>query len=193
LSAGHSDATYDHMLEGMQAGILHATHFFNAMRRLHHRDPGVVGAIMIHPNVTCEIVADGFHVHPAIIKLLIQNKPVDNIVLVTDALCPTGQTSGTLRANGEDVYLREGIFRRKVDDVIAGSSLTMIRGVQNLCDFGVKLDDALRMASGNPARILNRQREIGSLIPGRDADIVVFDDHFHIVMTLVKGRVNGID
>ena len=89
LAAGHSNATYDDMMEAVQAGILHSTHFFNAMRRLHHRDPGVVGAIMIYPNIACEIIADGYHLHAAIVKLLRRVKPVHKIVLVTDCLRPT--------------------------------------------------------------------------------------------------------
>ncbi|MDA0748518.1 MAG: N-acetylglucosamine-6-phosphate deacetylase [bacterium] len=186
LSAGHSDAAYENMLEGMQAGILHATHFFNAMRRLHHRDPGVVGAILIHRDVTCEIIADGIHVHPAILQLLMREKPINNIVLVTDALRPTGQTEGILMANREEVYL-DGVFRRKSDDVMAGSALTMIRGVQNLAQWGTSLEDALRMAACNPARVLGLQHQKGFLLPGQDANVVVFNNHFDIQMTMVKG------
>lgn len=188
-SAGHSNATYDNMLEGMQAGILHSTHFFNAMRRIHHRDPGVVGAIMIHPNVSCEVIADGFHVHKAILDLLLQVKPVHKVVLVTDALRPTGQKKGKLVANNEEVYLEDGLFKRKSDGTIAGSALTMIRGVQTLFEMGIPLKDALRMASANPATVLSRQGQTGSLIPGKDADIVVFDDEFNVMMTIVKGDI----
>lgn len=188
LSAGHSDASYENMLEGMQVGILHSTHFFNAMRGLHHRDPGVAGAIMIHPDISCEVIADGFHVHPAILSHLLRVKPLDNIVLVTDSLRPTGQIEGRLEANQEEVYLKDDVFYRKTDDVIAGSSLTMIKGVQNLVSFGVPLEDALRMAAANPARVLNQQTEIGSLIPGRKADLVVFDNDFEVRMTMVGGE-----
>ena len=190
LSAGHSNATYNNMLEGMQVGILHSTHFFNAMRRLHHRDPGVVGAIMIHPNVSCEIIADGYHVHPAIIKLLRRVKPISKIILVTDSLKPTKQTSGKLIANGEEVYIEDGLFKRKSDDTIAGSSLTMIEGVKNLVEnMNVPIDDALRMASCNPATVISKQAKIGYLLPGRDADVTVFDKNFNVEMTIVKGKI----
>ncbi|MBP7462440.1 MAG: N-acetylglucosamine-6-phosphate deacetylase, partial [Candidatus Delongbacteria bacterium] len=101
LSAGHTNASYENMLEGFQAGITHTTHFFNAMRRQHHRDPGVVGAVLIHPEVSCEVICDGFHLHPAILKLLMRVKPIDRIVMVTDSLKPTGQKSGPLLANNE--------------------------------------------------------------------------------------------
>lgn len=188
-SAGHSNATYENMLEGMQAGILHSTHFFNAMRRLHHRDPGVVGAIMIHPNVSCEIIADGYHVHKAILDLLLKVKPVHKVVLVTDALRPTGQKTGVLMANNEEVICEDGLFKRKSDGFIAGSALTMIKGVQNLHQMGIPMHDAIRMASSNPVTVISRQIETGTLIPGKDADVVVFDDDFNVMMTFVKGEL----
>lgn len=189
LSAGHSNATYENMVEGMQAGILHSTHFFNAMRRLHHRDPGVVGGIMIHPNVSCEVIADGHHVHPAIIKLLLRVKPIHKIVMVTDALRPTCQTTGKLMANGEEVYYSGGLFRKKVDDTIAGSSLTMIKGVKYLNSIGVSLEDSLRMAACNPATVVSRQFDKGYIIPGKTADITVFDKDFNVKMVLINGKI----
>lgn len=189
LSAGHSNATYEQMLEGMQAGIVHSTHFFNAMRRLHHRDPGVVGSILIHPEVSCEIIADGYHLHPAILKLLMRVKPINKIVLVTDALKPTEQYEGTLYANNEEVYFEDGVFRTKNDGTIAGSSLTMIRGVKKLSKLGIHLEDAVKMANNNPAILLNIQKNVGSLIPGKDADVVVFDHDFNVMISIIKGEV----
>lgn len=190
LAAGHSNATYEDMMEAVKAGILHSTHFFNAMRRLHHRDPGVVGAIMIYPNIACEVIADGYHVHPAIVKLLQRVKPIHKIVLITDALKPTGQISGKLIANNEEVYCKDGLFVRKEDETIAGSALTMIKGVRNLVEImGIPMDDALRMASCNPATIISRQIETGYIMPGRDADIVVFDEDYKIKLTMVRGEI----
>ncbi len=188
LSAGHTNATYENMLEGMEAGILHSTHFFNAMRRLHHRDPGCIGAILIHPEISCEIIADGHHVHPALIKLLYRDKPVDKIILVTDSLGPTEQESGEMRANGERVYLKEGVFHREKDGVIAGSSLTMIGGIANLCSWGIPLKDALSMATANPARLLDRE-DRGFIIPGKRADLVAFDGDFRVNLTLAGGEI----
>jgi len=189
LSAGHTNAAYGHMLEGMQAGILHSTHFFNAMRPLHHRDPGCVGAILIHPEISCEIIADGHHVHPALIKLLYRNKPVDKIVLVTDSLGPTMQKGGVMRANREEVYFKDGVFYKKKDDVIAGSSLTMMKGIENLVLWGIPLVDAIMMATANPARVLGIDRDRGLLIPGHSADITVFDQNFRTTLTIVRGRI----
>jgi N-acetylglucosamine-6-phosphate deacetylase len=187
LQAGHTDATYENMVEGMQAGILHSTHFFNAMSRLHHRDPGAVGAILIHPELSCEIIADGYHVHPELVKLLVRDKPTSRIVLVTDALKPTAQKQGPLFANNEEVELRDGFFKRKKDDVIAGSSLTMLAGVKNLADWGIPLENVVEMASLNPARILNMGMR-GQLTPGYHADLSIFDKDFTLKACLVEGR-----
>jgi N-acetylglucosamine-6-phosphate deacetylase len=187
LQAGHTDATYENMLEGMQAGILHSTHFFNAMSRLHHRDPGAVGAIMIHSELSCEIIADGKHVHPGLIKLLMRDKPVNKVVLVTDSLKPTEQQNCPLFANREEVYLEDGLFLRKSDDVIAGSSLTMIRGLSNLVKFGVPLENAIEMASSNPSRIIGLGKR-GLIVPGYEADLVVFDESFRVLASMSGGR-----
>ncbi|HOX47928.1 MAG TPA: N-acetylglucosamine-6-phosphate deacetylase [Spirochaetia bacterium] len=187
LQAGHTDATYENMLEGMQAGILHSTHFFNAMSRLHHRDPGAVGAIMIHSELSCEIIADGKHVHPDLIRLLMRDKPSSKVVLVTDSLKPTEQRNCPLFANREEVELSDGLFHRKSDGVIAGSSLTMMRGVSNLASWGVPLENAVEMAASNPARILSLGKR-GLVVPGYEADLVVFDKDYRVLASLVGGR-----
>jgi N-acetylglucosamine-6-phosphate deacetylase len=186
LQAGHTDAKYENMVEGMQAGILHSTHLFNAMSKLDHRNPNAVGAILIHPEMSCEIIADGYHVHPDLFKLLLRDKSIDKIILVTDSLKPTGQQEGPFFANGEEVIFKDGVFHRKADGVIAGSGLTMIRGVQNLEASGFSLEDAVRAASFNPAQVM-RYRGKGSLIPGNDADLVVFDRNFNILAVTVEG------
>jgi N-acetylglucosamine-6-phosphate deacetylase len=188
LQAGHTDARYENMVEGMQVGILHSTHLFNAMSRLDHRNPNAVGAILIHPEMSCEIIADGYHVHPDLMKLIKRDKPIDKIVLVTDALKPTEQQEGPFFANGEEVILREGVFHRKMDDVIAGSSLTMIRGVQNLVEYGFSIEEAVKTAGTNPAQVMRFNRK-GTIIPGNDADLVVFDSQFTILATVVGGAL----
>ena len=188
LQAGHTDAKYENMVEGMQAGILHSTHLFNAMSRLDHRNPNAVGAILIHPEMSCEIIADGFHVHPDLFKLLLRDKPIDKIVLVTDGLKPTDQTEGPLFANHEEVCLHDGAFHRVSDDVIAGSGLTMIRGIQNLVASGFSLEDAVKAASFNPAQVMRYTRQ-GAIIPGRFADLTVFDHAYAIRLVMVGGKI----
>jgi N-acetylglucosamine-6-phosphate deacetylase len=189
LQAGHTDATYDNMFEGMQAGILHSTHLFNAMSRLDHRNPNAVGAILIHPEMSCEIIADGFHVHPDLIKLLLRDKPIDKIVLVTDGLKPTEQSHGPFLANNEEVCFHDGAFHRAADDVIAGSGLTMIRGIQNLVTDGFSLEDAVKAASFNPAQVMRYTRQ-GAIIPGRLADIAVFDRNFNVRLVMIGGKIS---
>jgi N-acetylglucosamine-6-phosphate deacetylase len=188
LQAGHTNAQYENMVEGMQAGILHSTHLFNAMSRLDHRNPNAIGAILIHPEMSCEIIADGYHVHPDLYKLLLRDKPVDKIVLVTDALKPTEQEEGPFFANGEEVVFRDGIFHRKIDDVIAGSSLTLIRGIQNLVKYGFSIEDAVKTAAFNPANVMRYQKK-GAIIPGYDADLTVFDEDFNIRAVMIGGRM----
>jgi N-acetylglucosamine-6-phosphate deacetylase len=192
LQAGHTDANYENMVEGMQAGILHSTHLFNAMSKLDQRNPNAVGAILIHPEMSCEIIADGRHVHPDLYKLLLRDKPVDKIILVSDALKPTEQKEGPFFANGEEVVFHDGVFHRKIDDVIAGSSLTLIQGIENLTKFGFSLEDAVKTATFNPAGVMRYQRK-GVIVPGHDADLTVFDRDYHIRAVLIGGRVTKND
>ena len=188
LQAGHTNANYGNMVEGMQAGILHCTHLFNAMSKMESRNPNAVGAILTHPEMSCEIIADGFHIHPDLYKLLLRNKPMDKIVLITDALKPTMQANGPFFANGDEMVFHDGVFHRKSDDVIVGSALTMIRGVKNLVNYGFSLEDAVKTATHNPAEIM-KYRNKGSIIPGRDADLVVFDRGFRILAVVAGGVV----
>lgn len=189
LSAGHTDATYENMMEGMQAGIMHSTHFFNAMRPLKHRDPGCVGAILLNNSLSCEVIADGFHVHPAIIKFLVKEKPVERIILVTDSLRPTNQKEGRLFANNEEVFLGEtGVFQRISDGVIAGSSATLDACVRNMIKWGISPSDAVKMATVNPARLLKIDSERGVLMPGAFADLNILSEKFEVLETYVEGK-----
>ncbi|NCB00941.1 MAG: N-acetylglucosamine-6-phosphate deacetylase [Spirochaetia bacterium] len=190
LLAGHTNATYENIIEGMQVGILHSTHFFNAMSRLHHRNPGTVGAIMIEEDMQCEIIGDGVHVHPELVKLLLKEKSVRNVVLVTDSLKPTKQESGELIANGEPAVLdADGAFHRKDDpETMLGSALTMLQGVKNLVSWEVPIESAVQMASANPARIYDIEMK-GKLIPGYLADIVVFDEDINLKGLFIRGNL----
>jgi len=183
LQAGHTNATYDQMIEGMQAGIFHSTHMFNAMRAMHHREPGVVGAILTHPEMSCELIADGFHVNPHLFKLLTRCKLISQIVLVSDSL----KYAKTDIPDGLDLYF-DKCFRRKSDNVIMGSGSTVIEGFQNLIKHGYSAEDAVQTATFNPARIMNRNNK-GRLIPGMDADINVFDKNFNLQMAIINGQI----
>ena len=187
LQAGHTNATSQNMLEGMQVRIMHTTHLFNAMSRMHHRDPGAVGAVLIHPELSCEFIADGIHIDPNLIKLLVQYKPLDKLVVVTDSLKPTKQKAEHLFANNEEVYL-DKCFYRKSDNVIAGSAMTMIDSVKNLVSWGLSVEQAIQMSSANPAQVLKLSNK-GIIAPGYDADLVVFNQDFHIIHTILNGQI----
>lgn len=187
LQAGHTNATYEQMVEAMQARIFHVTHLFNAMSRMHHRDPGVVGAVFIHPEISCEIIADGIHINPEIIKFLLTCKSLDKVVLVTDSLKPTQQKTKPLVANGEEVYL-DKCFYRKSDNAIAGSALTMIESVKNIVSYGFHLEQAIHMASTNPARIM-KQEHLGIIAPGYDADLIVLSEKLDVLYTIIGGKI----
>ena len=187
LQAGHTNATYKQMVEGMQTRIMHVTHLFNAMSRMHHRDPGAVGAVFIHPELSCEVIADGIHINPEIIKFLLRCKSLDKIVLVTDALKPAKQKKKPLIANGDEVYLNQ-CFYRKSDNAIAGSALSMLDSVKNVVSYGFNLEQAVRMAATNPAHIM-KQDHLGIIAPGYDADITILNDHFNVLYTVVQGKL----
>lgn len=182
LQAGHTDATYDQMMEGMQANIMHVTHLFNAMRPLHHREPGVVGATLIHSELSCEIIGDGVHVNPNLVNLLLKCKPLSQIVMITDALYP----AKTDLSMTPDLYL-DKCFYRKSDNVMNGSAISMLDGFRNLVSWGIPIEKAVRMTSTNPAQIM-KQKNIGLLVPGNDADIIVLDKDLELLYIIIKGK-----
>ncbi len=188
LLAGHTNASYENIIEGMQAGILHSTHFFNAMSRLHHRNPGTVGAILIQNDMHSEIICDGVHVHPELVKLLVKDKPLSNIVMVTDSLKPTKQKTGKLYANNVEAILGEDGAFHSADDysLFIGSALTLIQGVKNMVSWEIPIEKAIRMASTNPALQYNF-KDIGTLTPGHKADILVFDKEFNVNNVFIDG------
>jgi len=183
LQAGHTNATYDQMMEGMQANIMHVTHLFNAMRPMHHREPGVVGAALIHSELSCEIIGDGVHVNPNLVNLLLKCKPLSQIVMITDALYP----AKTDLSMTPDLYL-DKCFYRKSDNVMNGSAISMLDGFRNLVSWGIPIEKAVRMTSTNPAQIM-KQKNIGLLVPGNDADIIVLDKDLDLIYTIIKGNV----
>lgn len=182
LQAGHTNATYNQMIEGMQAGIMHVTHLFNAMRPLHHREPGVVGAALIHPEISCEIIGDGVHVNPNLIQLLLKSKPLSQIVLITDAF-KLAQTS----LSEDSEYYLDKCFYRKKDNVIIGSAISMLDGFRNLVHDGVSIEKAVRMACTNPAQIM-KQKGKGLLLPGYDADVLIVDQNLNLQKTIIDGK-----
>jgi N-acetylglucosamine-6-phosphate deacetylase len=187
-SMGHSDATYDQALEGIEAGATHATHLFNAMRPIHHRDPGIITACLNEAEVIAEVIPDGVHLHPHVVRLALRMKGPDRAALITDAFSATGLPEGTHTLGPHTVHVKDAWCTLQ-DGTIAGSILTMDRAVRNAVAFaGVSLVEAVRMASLVPARIAGCSDRKGSLESGKDADLTLFDRDFKCRATWVRGR-----
>jgi N-acetylglucosamine-6-phosphate deacetylase len=194
-SLGHSDATYDETQAAVGAGARAATHLFNAMPPLHHREPGVLGAALDLPEISAELICDGVHVDPAALRIAHRAKGAAGVHLVTDAIQAAGMPDGEYRLGTAQVHVAGGRATLAGTDAIAGSTLTMEAAVRNAVRFlGVSVPEASRLASSNPARLLGVDARKGSLAVGRDADLVVLDDDLSVCATLVGGRwVNGTD
>jgi len=188
VSIGHTDATYDEAMAGFDRGARAATHLFNGMRAVHHRDPGPAGAALTAPRVTVELIADGIHVHPAVIRLVHAAKGPDRVALVTDAIQAAGLPDGDYGLGDQPIAVRAG-EARTAGGSLAGSTLTMDRAVR-LCvrEAGIPLIDALQMASTTPAALLGIGAATGHLAPGADADLVVLDEDLAAIGTMVAGR-----
>jgi len=189
VSAGHSDASFEEMMRGISAGVTHVTHLFNGMRPFHHRDPGILGAALTDARVTCELIADGIHVHPAAIRLAIRAKSSGGIALVSDCVKPAGLIDGSYFVGGTRVTLRGDRCLTESGD-LAGSVSTVLDGVRNVVRLaGAGVQEAVEMASATPSRVLGLSDRKGCLAPGMDADLAVFDRDFNALMTVVGGRV----
>jgi N-acetylglucosamine-6-phosphate deacetylase len=189
VSVGHSDATYNQVQKGITAGVSHATHTFNAMRGLNHREPGVVGAVLSSPEITLELIADLVHLHPAIIKILVQVKEMEKLVLITDAIRATNKPEGKYELGGQEVTVVNGEARLK-NGTLAGSILTMDKAIRNLVNIiEIPLKNAIQMGTHNPARRLGIESQKGSLKIGKDADIVILNKMLNVQLTMVNGNV----
>jgi len=189
LQMGHTNAAYDDVLKAVKYGIEHVTHFFNAMTPLHHRDPGVIGTILSLPFISMELICDCKHFHPIFFNMFKNIKDKDKLIMVTDSLSPTGQSNCPFYANGDEVELKDSLFIRKEDQTIAGSSLTMIKGLKNLIANNVPLDFAIPMTGFNIANLLNR-KDLGRITLGAKADLNILDkDNFEIKNTLINGKL----
>jgi N-acetylglucosamine-6-phosphate deacetylase len=185
VSLGHSDADFTAAERGVSNGARHATHTFNAMRPLDHRNPGILGAVLTDSRVSADVIADGVHLDPAIVKLFANAKGPENTVLITDATAATGMPDGRYRLGPLDVEVKDG--RCMADGKLAGSVLTMDRAVRNLAQFAEwTLPDAVAAATRNPARVAGLTGK-GVLAPGADADFVVLNAAGEVQQTFVGG------
>jgi N-acetylglucosamine-6-phosphate deacetylase len=185
VSLGHSDADFDATERGISAGARHATHTFNAMRPLDHRGPGILGAVLTDNRLTADIIADGVHLDPAIVKLFANAKGPEHTVLITDATAATGMPEGRYHLGSFEFEVKGG--KCMANGKLAGSVLTMDRAVQNLARFaGWSLPQAVAAASRNPARVA-RLANKGVLAAGADADFVVLNPAGEVLRTFVGG------
>ena len=189
VSLGHSDSDLAQAQAGISAGARHATHTFNAMRALDHRNPGILGAVLTDKKLSADIIVDGIHVDPTVVDVLIRTKGVEGAVLITDAISATGMPDGTYLLGDIEVQVHDG--RCESNGRLAGSVLTLDRAIRNTAKFvQVSLQNAIRMATCNPARVLGIEKQKGTLSVGADADITVFSPSGDVVRTIVGGIVN---
>jgi len=187
VSLGHTDATSEQFLEGVDLGATKATHLFNAMSPIHHRAPGAMGAALLDPRISAGIIPDGVHTHPDMIRLAIRAKGVDRIIVVSDMMTATGLGPGIYGLSGQSVRV-DNISARLEDGTLAGSILTMDGAVRNLVHWGeVTTAQALHMATAVPARVL-RDITRGEIVPGRRADFTLWNDDLTVSQTIIGGR-----
>ncbi|MEW6231709.1 MAG: N-acetylglucosamine-6-phosphate deacetylase [Chloroflexota bacterium] len=186
-SIGHSHATFAQVQAAVKAGLRNASHVYNAMRPFHHREAGTVGAVLFSDDITAELIADGVHVDATAMKLLLRVKGAGRIALVSDALPVAGLPVGEYRWAGESVF-NDGKVAKLPGDRLAGSVTMLDGGLRHLVELaGVPFPEALACASSVPARLLGLNT--GSLEAGKDADVVLLDERFGVLLTMVKGQV----
>ncbi|MBS8265844.1 N-acetylglucosamine-6-phosphate deacetylase [Mesobacillus boroniphilus] len=186
-SVGHSDATYGQMAEAVKAGATHVTHLFNGMRGMHHRDPGVAGAALLFDELKIEMIADGIHVVPEMLDLSIRAKGTDGVILITDSMRAKCLKNGIYDLGGQEVSVADG-KALLADGTLAGSILKMKDSLKNMMEFtGISLEEAVKLASENPARQLKVFDRKGSIASGKDADLVILDRNHEVAMAFCRG------
>ncbi len=186
-SIGHSNATFMQVTEAVRRGLTHASHTYNAMRGFHHREPGVVGGVWLHPQITAQVIGDGTHVHPAGLQILLQIKGVDGVALVSDATLLAGLPPGEYQWEGETVIV-DSRSARLTNGTLAGSTVLLNQGLRTLTEeVRLPLEEALVTVTRTPARALGLPK--GELAPGYDADLVILDADLRPLLTMVEGEV----
>ncbi len=188
VSIGHTRATTDILDQALAAGARHMTHFMNAMTPLHHRAPGPVGWGLLRDEITCDVIADGVHIDPAILKLIVRNKSPERISLISDAIAAAGLGDGVYEIWGEKISVNQG-RTKNARGSIAGSVITMLDAVRLMLSLGVAESDVARMASLNPARLLGIDHDCGSIEEGKRADLVALDEARNVRHTIVGGKI----
>jgi len=188
-SFGHSNATYEQTLDGFKAGISHVTHLFNAMPSIHHRSPGPLVAIFETEHVTAQVITDGVHIHPAVLKLAYEELGPERTIPITDGMQAIGLGDGMFIYNGVEYESKAGAARYK-DGTLIGTALGLSQMLQRFIEFtDCPLDVAIRMFTQNPARLLGLENRKGSIKVGKDADLILLDHDLSVYATIVAGKI----
>lgn len=189
VSAAHTAATYEDIVKAYELGLRHSTHTFNAMTKLHHREPGVVGAMLSIPDINCELIADNIHVHPAVMRLLWNAKNFQNVILISDAIRAAGMPDGEYPQDERILYVKNGVAQLE-NGTLAGSTLTMDRALRNFMKAtGSPLDVVYEASSTTAADAVGLGDVTGRIEEGKDADIVLLDSDYKVNMTMALGKI----
>jgi N-acetylglucosamine-6-phosphate deacetylase len=190
VAAGHTDASYEQMVTAVQHGVRQVTHCYNAMSPFSHRAPGVVGAALAFPEIRCELIADTIHVHPAALKVAVNAKGPEGVILITDAIRGTGLPDGDYPIDDHRTITIKDQAARLPDGTLAGSVLTLNRALYNLAHAtGRPWEELWVTSSYNAARSIGIDARKGSLVPGKDADLVLLDPAGRVQLTLAEGKL----
>lgn len=187
VSMGHTDASYDAAVKAIEAGATRMTHTFNAARPINHREPGVLGAALTDDRITCEMICDYVHLHPATVEMIYRLKGADRINMISDSGHAAGLDITEFEVDGVMRYVKDKTVRL-ANGTIAGSAMTLYDGVKNLINSGISINDVSKMASLSPARALGIDKETGSIEVGKLADLVVLDSVYNVEKTFVNGK-----
>ncbi|MGH9930952.1 MAG: N-acetylglucosamine-6-phosphate deacetylase [Pyrinomonadaceae bacterium] len=188
VSLGHTRADLNLLDQAFAAGALHITHFMNAMPPLHHRAPGPVGWGLSRDDVTCDFIADGIHLDPQVLRLLLKLKSAERLSLISDAVAAAGMGDGEYQIWGETITVKDGRTSNS-RGAIAGSVITMLDAVRMMLSVGASEIEVAKMAATNPARLLGIDQDCGSIAEGKRADLVALDADRNVVFTMIGGKI----
>lgn len=188
VSIAHTDANYEQAKAAFDKGVTHVTHLFNAMPGFNHREPGVVGAVFDDERVRAELICDGFHLHPAVLRTAFRILGEDRVIIVSDSMRAAGLADGTYGLGGQTVFVQNG-QARLADGTIAGSTTNLLQEVRNLVGFGVPFRQVIKAATLNPAKAIGEDGKIGSLDVGKAADFIVLDKELKLKMVVIQGMI----